>query len=68
MGANSHQEDVMEQLETLKELILKMDEKPSFIEIAEATIAAECVLERIREFCDFRFRRGCLDGMESFVA
>lgn len=64
----SSRQDVLEQLAALKELVAGLGPKAGPVDLARATIAAECSLQRVKEFCEYRFGQGGGDGLDRAAA
>ena len=65
---DSYQQDIEEQLDNLKGLIGEIGRDPNPVDATRATIAAEFVSGRVREFCQMRMLDGGVDGMDRTAA
>jgi len=68
MAKDSYQLDIEEQIDNLKGLVTKIGDNPDPLDVTRATIAAEFVLGRVREFCHRSLTRGDVNGMDSAAA
>lgn len=60
--------DICEQLDNLKGLIGRIGDNPDPVDVARATIAAEFVTGRVREYCHMTLVKGGGNGMDSAAA
>lgn len=65
---DTFQLDIQEQLDNLKGLVARIGNNPDPVDVTRATIAAEFVTSRVREFCSMNMAKEVGNGMDVAAA